>query len=135
MQKSPPPFVWAAPEETNILLCTPAVDPDAEHGRGKGYTLSQTVLHLQSPTLRTTSVQCPPTAEGVLGLKHPWIHVQVRNMAREWSFEVGVVDRAGREGVIRCSTFQVIPLFDESLCLSESTYLARDAIDLHHPQL
>ena len=102
-----------APPPPAKLISPLALDQDTEHGRGEGYTLSQTVLHLQSPTLRTTFVQCPSIADGVLGMKHPWIHLQVRNMGREWSFEVGVVDRAGREGVIRLSTFQVIPLFND----------------------
>ncbi|OCH88408.1 hypothetical protein OBBRIDRAFT_795248 [Obba rivulosa] len=79
------------------------------------YTLSQTVLHIQSPTLRTTYIRCPSTSTSQsgsrrrndLGIKHPWIYMQVRNMDREWSFEVGIVDQSGREGIIRCSTFQV----------------------------
>ena len=81
------------------------------------YTLDQTVLHIQSPTLRTTYMRCPPVSPGVpgrasastghLGLKHPWIHLQVRNMGREWSFEMGLIDQSGREGIVRCSTFQV----------------------------
>ncbi|TBU62657.1 hypothetical protein BD310DRAFT_917914, partial [Dichomitus squalens] len=37
------------------------------------------------------------------------IHLQVRNMGREWAFDVGVVDRSGQEGVVRCSTFQKQP--------------------------
>lgn len=48
---------------------------------------------------------------GDLGIEHPWIHLQVRNLHREWSFEVGVMDRSGREGVVRCSTFQVYASF------------------------
>lgn len=45
-----------------------------------------------------------------LGLTHPWIHLQVRHLGREWAFEVGVVDRAKNTGVIRFSTFQVCVL-------------------------
>ena len=74
----------------------------------EGYTLNQTVLHIQSPTLRTTHIRCPAIGMATsLGMQHPWVHLQVRNMDKEWSFEVGVVDKAGREGIIRCSTFQV----------------------------
>lgn len=79
-----------------------------------GYLLGQTVLHIQSPTLTSTFIQCPPVTRSAgsgarerLTLKHPWMCMQVRNLGREWSFEVGMVDTAGREGVIRCSTFQV----------------------------
>ena len=80
-----------------------------------GYTLTQTVLHVQSPCLTKTYLRCPPHdwvrtrmgREGDLGLKHPWVHIQVRNMGRPWSFDLGLVDQTGREGVVRCSTFQV----------------------------
>lgn len=79
---------------------------------GHGYELDQTVLHIQSPTIQTTYIQCPKiesrdTAAGSLGVKHPWMHLQVRNLGREWAFEVGIVDHAGRVGIVRLSTFQV----------------------------
>jgi hypothetical protein len=57
-----------------------------------------------------TFIQCPPNvgpSNRDLGLKHKWLHLQVRNMGREWSFDVGIVDKSGKRGVIRCSTFQV----------------------------
>ncbi|KAF8068938.1 hypothetical protein FPV67DRAFT_1097733 [Lyophyllum atratum] len=83
------------------------------------YTLNQTVLQIQSPTLRSTYIQCPPVRghphSGTrdkstdLGIKHPWMHVQVRNMGKEWSFEVGLVDQSGRMGILRLSTFQKQP--------------------------
>ena len=89
-----------------------------------GRELEQTVLHIQSPTIRTTYIQCPPIHphSGVnghlersreLGIKHPWMHLQVRNLGREWSFEVGLVDHAGRAGILRFATFQVF-LFYQS---------------------
>lgn len=99
------------PPPPSKLISPLAIDPDTEHGRGEGYTLSQTVLHIQSPTLRTTYIRCPPAPAGSLGLKHPWMHLQVRNMGREWAFEVGVVDRVGTEGIVRLSTFQVMLIF------------------------
>ncbi|KAL4079505.1 hypothetical protein J3A83DRAFT_4457667 [Scleroderma citrinum] len=78
-----------------------------------GKHIRQTVLHIQSPTLRTTFIQSPSTlsprvGDKGLGLKHTWLQIQVRNLGREWSFEVGIADKAGRHGVIRCSTFQVV---------------------------
>jgi hypothetical protein len=39
-------------------------------------------------------------------------------MGSEWVFEVGVVDRRGRRGVVRCSTFQVRPYLFSHLPLS-----------------
>ena len=81
------------------------------HDDGHGYELDQTVLHIQSPTIQTTYIQCPKIESrdtaGSLGVKHPWMHLQVRNLGREWAFEVGIVDHAGRVGIVRLSTFQV----------------------------
>lgn len=66
------------------------------------------VLHIQSPNIRKTYLRCPSKdrPEG-LGVKLPWLHLQVKNLEREWSFDVGLVDVRGREGRVRCSTFQV----------------------------
>uniref|UniRef100_D8QEB7 CFA20 domain-containing protein n=1 Tax=Schizophyllum commune (strain H4-8 / FGSC 9210) TaxID=578458 RepID=D8QEB7_SCHCM len=47
-----------------------------------------------------------------LGLKHPWVHVQSRDLGKEWSFEIGVADQANRVGVVRLSTFQREPRLD-----------------------
>lgn len=98
------------PPPPPAALCSmPAVDSVHDES-DLGYSLHQTVLHIQSPTLRKTFIQCPPNAGADnrdMGLKHKWLHLQVRNMCREWSFEIGVVDKSGKRGVIRCSTFQV----------------------------
>lgn len=102
------------PEPPRALI-TPSIE---DEDNSPNYTLDQTVLHIQSPTLQTTYIRCPPpqrranvtsrgNAGGHLGLKHPWVHLQVRNLGREWALEVGVVDLSGREGVVRCATFQV----------------------------
>jgi hypothetical protein len=83
-----------------------------------GYCLDQTVLHIQSPTITTTYIQSPPVLNNLpgnsgsssvdgLGIKHPWIHLQVRNLSKEWAFEVGIVDLSARVGILRLSTFQV----------------------------
>ena len=89
-----------------------AVDERSSRAGSKLYSLDQTVLHIQSPTLKTTYIRAPPEAAGSkrrndLGLRHPWLHLQVRNLGKPWSFEVGLVDTSGRLGVMRCSTFQV----------------------------
>ncbi|EKM57979.1 uncharacterized protein PHACADRAFT_251917 [Phanerochaete carnosa HHB-10118-sp] len=102
-----------APPGPAKLIEPPAIDSVGENGRGQGYTLSQTVLHIQSPVIRTTYIRCPST--GDLDMKHPWMHLQVRSLGKDWSFEAGVVDRAGREGIARFSTFQVMPLSLRSL--------------------
>jgi hypothetical protein len=61
----------------------------------EGYSLDQAVVHIQSPLLQSTFIQCPRIAlhklyelpsSGIrnpthdLGIKLPWMHVQVRNM-------------------------------------------------------
>ncbi|KAF7426375.1 hypothetical protein PC9H_008743 [Pleurotus ostreatus] len=76
-----------------------------------GHELQQTVLHIQSPNIPKTFIRCPPetSAATELGLKHPWMHIQARNLGREWSFEVGLVDRASKMLRVRCSTFQRQP--------------------------
>jgi hypothetical protein len=97
------------------LISSPSIDYSVPETEFPDYTLNQTVLHIQSPTLRTTYVHSPPEAPLGAGgqicddlwIKHPWMHIQVRNMGREWSLEVGIVDQTGRKGILRLSTFQV----------------------------
>lgn len=99
------------------LISSPSIDGSDGETDFPDYTLNQTVLHIQSPTLRSTYIQSPPVpdlppdtrgqANDDLCIRHPWMHAQVRNMGREWSLEVGVVDQTGRRGIIRLSTFQV----------------------------
>ncbi len=97
------------------LISSPSIDCSVPETESPDYTLNQTVLHIQSPTLRTTYVHSPPEVPLGTGgqvcddlwIKHPWMHTQVRNMGREWSLEVGVVDQTGRKGILRLSTFQV----------------------------
>ena len=90
----------APPRDQNL------VSDDDANAPNQMRALDQTVLHLQSPTLPTTFIRCPSVGSD-LHLKHPWLHIQVKRLDREWSFEVGIVDHAGREGTIRCSTFKV----------------------------
>lgn len=86
----------------------------------RGRELVQTVLHLQSPTIRTTYIRCPMTTSDAnvvspeLGITLPWLHIQVRPLGNGngsgrdvWAFDLGVADRSGKRGVIRASTFQV----------------------------
>ncbi|KAF8137602.1 hypothetical protein EV363DRAFT_671830 [Boletus edulis] len=105
-----------APSPPATLITAPSVYCDQRTDASQGHQLNQTVLHIQSPTLRKTFIQCPisvpshaSSGGGVLGLKHTWLHIQVRNLGRYWSFEVGVVDKQGRQGTVRCSTFQKAP--------------------------
>ncbi|KAF8636919.1 hypothetical protein AX17_003170 [Amanita inopinata Kibby_2008] len=102
------------------LISPPALIESSDSQTGSpGYALNQTVLHIQSPTLPTTYIQSPPVHPQPTGhlsdteersndlwIRHPWMHVQVRNMGREWSLEVGLVDQGGRTGILRLSTFQ-----------------------------
>lgn len=101
------------PSPPAVLCSMPALDDRDESNIG--YGLHQTVLHIQSPTLRMTFIRSPPITDPGdrdLGLKHKWLHLQVRNVGREWSFDIGIVDKSGRRGVVRCSTFQVHDVYD-----------------------
>ncbi|KAH9976227.1 hypothetical protein BGW80DRAFT_1292088 [Lactifluus volemus] len=129
-----------APSAPAVLISPHPVWADSGDGRDDssqrmGYTLTQTVLQIQSPSLTKTYLRCPPRGscrtrlgrEGDLGLKHPWVHIQVRNM-------VGLVDQAGKEGVVRCSTFQVaivIPSSSRKLQHNWSITLT-DKTQMHH---
>ncbi|KAJ7247922.1 hypothetical protein B0H12DRAFT_1124587 [Mycena haematopus] len=99
------------PPSPAVLILPPSQEnsDDSESSNTSGLCLSQRVLHIQSPTLRTTYIRCPQNNSQHLGLKHPWLHIQVRDIGREWSFEVGLVDRSGGVGVARFSTFQKEP--------------------------
>lgn len=87
------------------------VKPPTAKGGSPNISLDQTVLHIQSLNLPKTFIRCPKRDGHLqdLGLKHPWLHIQVRNIHKEWSFEVGLVDQSGKSGAVRCSTFQVSP--------------------------
>ncbi|ORY33419.1 hypothetical protein BCR39DRAFT_519928 [Naematelia encephala] len=78
------------------------------------------VIHIQSPDNRSTYIQagCLKTQYDrynkqdiqPLGIELGWVHLQVKRLGRrEMSFEVGIVDARGREGVVRCSSFQQTP--------------------------
>jgi hypothetical protein len=109
----PPP-----PAPATLIDPDPMSCDEASPRSGILCSLDQTVLHIQSPHLTKTYIRSPAafnrcgprnrsTRERDLGLKHTWLHMQVRNLGRPWSFEFGLVDHAGRLGVVRCSTFQV----------------------------
>jgi hypothetical protein len=111
----PPPAVLILPHPVGA----DASGDNADNLERTGYSLTQTVMHIQSPSPTKAYIRCPPLGwararmgrEGDLGLKHPWVHIQVLNMGRPWSFELGLVDQAGKEGVVRSSTFQVAIVF------------------------
>lgn len=91
-----------------------------------GFLLDQTVLHMQSPALPKTFIQCPSQPGKELGLKHAWIHIQARSLGIcDWSFEVGIADQLERKGIVRFSTFQV--------CLSAAVPI-QSIINLLHPR-
>ena len=82
------------------------------------------VVHIQSPTVRTTYIQAGGSSTEAerrrekgkaraepLGVELPWIGMQLKRLGRrEMSLEIGVLDSAGREGVLRYSSFQVCTL-------------------------
>ncbi|KAJ7185797.1 hypothetical protein C8R46DRAFT_982584 [Mycena filopes] len=98
------------PPSPAVPILPPSAEQDLDEiESSSGLGLGQRVLHIQSPTIRTTYIRCPANEPAQLGLKHPWIHLQVRDLGRDWSFEIGLVDRFGHVGVVRLSTFQKEP--------------------------
>nr|XP_018260858.1 uncharacterized protein I303_06575 [Kwoniella dejecticola CBS 10117]OBR83016.1 hypothetical protein I303_06575 [Kwoniella dejecticola CBS 10117] len=97
--------------------------------------ISHNVIHIQSPKLRKTYIQAGRSrseylrniekAKGKgraldeeasmsvslpLGIELPWLSLQLKRLGRrEISFEVGIVDQKGREGVVRFSSFKHNP--------------------------
>ncbi|KAG8858226.1 hypothetical protein FRB96_005355 [Tulasnella sp. 330] len=96
-------FVCSLDDQTSLPLSPGAIllAPDPQYR-----SVAHRILHIQSPTLRKTYLRCPAHGSKGLGIKLPWLHLQVRNLEREWSFEVGLVDGNGKEGRVRFSTFQ-----------------------------
>jgi len=131
------------PDSNKIPQDTPRGSGIPKHAtRGN---ISHPVVHIQSPTLNTTYIQagCSLTKArrrrekgkgraGPLGVELEWIGLQLKRLGRrEMGFEIGIVDRRGREGVVRCSSFQVgpssAPIADWSRSRLLSTHIA-----LHH---
>lgn len=88
------------------------------------------IIHIQSPDPRTTYIQAgrPRTGKGKeraststndrepLGVELPWVGIQAKRLGRRgMSFEFGVVDTKGREGVIRISSYKVHPNHQSAL--------------------
>ncbi|EPQ32227.1 uncharacterized protein PFL1_00424 [Pseudozyma flocculosa PF-1] len=78
--------------------------------------LEDTVLHIQSPTIKTTFIRTPPLNERrsssgeVLGLELPYLHLQFRPLgSKPFMVEVGVRDIRGKRARIRLSNFQAQP--------------------------
>jgi hypothetical protein len=84
----------------------------AGSGTEKGNVVGQ-VIHIQSPDLRKTYIQAGASRKGKekaepLGIELPWVGLQVKRLGRRaMSFEFGLVDARGREGVVRISSYKV----------------------------
>ncbi|WVW86183.1 hypothetical protein I302_108224 [Kwoniella bestiolae CBS 10118] len=95
------------------------------HAQPKGCILHD-VVHIQSSNPRMTYIQagCSLTEyragrdkgksrdDGCmpLGIELPWVGLQVKRLGkRDMSFEVGIVDNRGREGIVRFSSFKRNP--------------------------
>ncbi|SPO23556.1 uncharacterized protein UTRI_02235 [Ustilago trichophora] len=92
----------------------PGITPEAfalridEQVRG---SISDPVLHIQSPAIRNTFIRSPPIEETELGIKLPHVTFQFRSIgsSRPFVFEIGIRDQDGRSGTIRLSSFQTEP--------------------------
>lgn len=96
--RAPPP---SSDQPTPSLRATSRLD------RGD---LSHPVIHIQSPTIRTTFLRCPPSPADELGLSLAWLHFQFKPLGqRQLVIEVGVRDGRGVAGTVRCCSFTVRP--------------------------
>ncbi|WVQ66977.1 uncharacterized protein L199_005169 [Kwoniella botswanensis] len=103
----------------------PGSSRSVPHARAKGGILHN-VVHIQSSNPRQTYIQAGCSLseyrkrlekgkardDGVLplGIELPWIGLQVKRLGRRhMSFEVGIVDNRGREGIVRLSSFKKNP--------------------------
>ena len=101
----------------------PKDNPNRAHipkNRTRG-DIAHPVIHIQSPTIRTTYIQagCSLTESrrqrekgksrgDSLGAELEWVGMQLKRLGkREMSFEIGIIDSRGREGMVRCSSFKV----------------------------
>ncbi|KAN0066039.1 hypothetical protein ACQY0O_000132 [Thecaphora frezii] len=90
--------------------------------------LEDSVLHIQSPTIRTTFIRTPPLLAATttgddnddeLGIRLPYLHLQFRPIgSRPFLIEVGIRDVSGRRARIRLSNFQARP----TLYLAKATH-------------
>lgn len=72
--------------------------------------LSHPVIHIQSPTIRTTFLRCPPSPADELGLSLAWLHFHFKPLGqRQLVIEVGVMDGRSVAGIVRCCSFTVRP--------------------------
>ncbi|CDZ97847.1 hypothetical protein [Phaffia rhodozyma] len=102
------------------------------NGDRPGKQIVHPVIHLQSPTIRTTYLRCPAKSSGLdLGIGLEWAHLQLRPLGRrELAVEFGVVDGRGIKGIVRASTFTNEPHLSFS-----STQPALLLLPLHLPPL
>ena len=76
---------------------------------------NQTVLHIQPPTSISNAQKLNNRVLIIVINPNVFFWGQtmdaspgsLHNLGREWAFEVGIVDHAGRAGIVRLSTFQV----------------------------
>src|SRR5258706_2974173 len=87
------------PPKLPLIPCSTSTQNEEIHNPCEGKVLSSTVLHIQSPTLRTTFIHSPPLSGGMsLGLKHILTDPQQGKIAKEGALEVGLVGGLGQEG-------------------------------------
>lgn len=94
-------------------------EKDEQNTDRRPQSITQTVLHLQSPTIATTYIRSPPLLKSTtdhtnhfneLGLTNSCIHFQLKPLdSRPLVIEVGVKDFKGQIGRIRLSNFQARP--------------------------
>lgn len=77
----------------------------------EAWPIRSIVLHVQSPNCKNTFIRFPPfdkdhKSNPVLGIKLSYLHLQIKPLDHTFMLQVGVLDQAGDQILIRVSTFQ-----------------------------
>lgn len=101
---NPPSFVSDPPDSSSASASASSHVQQTPHG-----LLTHPVIQIQSPSIRTTYLRCPPSSSSELGIESEWLHVQFRRLGgrREVAIEVGLKDGRGTEGRVRLGSFIV----------------------------
>jgi hypothetical protein len=108
----------ALPDDS-LIVVLPSTEPlpaGLVHRSLPGKDIAHPAVHIQSPTLPTTSLRCPASRAEALGVELGWLNLHLARLGgRELAIECTLRDGNGVEGRIRCGTFTVSGLLSDSL--------------------
>lgn len=100
----------ALPDDS-LIVVLPSTEPlpaGLVHRTMPGRDITHPTVHIQSPTIPTTSLRCPPSRAEMLGVELDWLNLHLARLGgRELALECTLRDGNGVEGRVRCGTFTV----------------------------